>query len=265
MNEKLNKISEWIKSQGYPLEMYCRNELAKSKFNAVQSLKYEDTETKKIREIDILATKFIYLNNVTFNFSLVIECKLTKDKPWLVFTNEVAKDRSREITQNSFCTQNGISLLNKAPLLQEFSLFKYNEKSIGFNITQCFTNGKDVPYEALMSTQSACEFLVRKSNESGRAFCNFYFPVIVIDAELYKCFTDENNDISIEQINTEKIMTIRSYTNRPYTLHTVVTKDSLATFASDLSAELDTLMERIKDDFLYISEHFPRNFGSTFI
>ena len=259
MEEKIKKISDWIKDQGYPLEMYCENILSAKGFTVVQSLHYEDDETKKYREIDILATIYKTHNDATFNFSIVVECKLSKDKPWLLFARKPHKDRKEEILSNAFTTYNGKELMNRSVEFGKFSLLKFNNEMVGFNLTQCFTTGKDIPYQAIMGTINACEHLVKKSNNSMKKFCNFYFPVVVIDGELYKCYTNTDNDLSIESTEMEKLLTMRSYSERASILHTIVTRNGFKSFVDGLATELNEFIAKLESDIHYVSCTRPSN------
>lgn len=255
--EKERNIINWIKLQGYPFEMYCSNILTQNGFVAVQALNYEDLESGKLREIDIVAHKIVTVDGVSFNISLVIECKVSKKNPWILFSNKSLYHNSFNVLQNPFATDNGIKLVKLAETkFAGFSLFKMNDQ-IGFNLTQGFTNGKDVTFEALMSTQNACLFLIDRSNKSYKPFCNIYFPVIAIDAEFYKCFPTTADEIDLEKIEIEKLLTFRSFSNRPNTLHTIVTKEYFPTFIANLSTEIDTFFANCKPEFEEIAKKYP--------
>jgi len=259
MNNKISKIAEWISEQGYPLEMYCENILSLNNFSVMQSLHYEDEETKKYREIDLLATRYFTLNGVTFNFSIVVECKLSRDKPWLLFSRRQHMDHKEEIIKDIFTTINGKLLMTKTNELNNLSLLNYDSDKIGFNLTQCFTSGKDIPYQAIMSTVNACEYLVNKSNTSKRPFCNFYFPVIVIDSEMYNCRTGLGEDLEIRSIEIGKLLSVRSYSDRPSILYTIVTKTGFKAFVENLSNEFTELFKNLTPAFQYVSDTRPSN------
>jgi hypothetical protein len=264
MDTKIKNITEWIKDQGYPLEMYCENLLSENSFNVIQSLHYEDEETKKYREIDILATKFKIHNNVTFNFSIVIECKLSKEKPWLLFVRKPHMDYKEEVLKDVFMTYNGRILVAKSTEIKSLSLLTINSEKIGFNLTQCFTSGKDIPYQALMSTINACEYLVRKSDSSTKNFCNFYFPVIVIDTDLYECQSTVADDITIYKVEASKLLTIRSYSDRSSILHSIVTKTGFKSFVESLSIEIESMISKMNAEFEHVSVTRPSNSNPHF-
>lgn len=264
MSDKQKNILKWINEQGYPFEMFCKNMLSKHGFSVVQSPYYEDMETSKFREMDFLATKFKIVNGVTFNISLVIECKTSRDKPWIIFTSNAYKGAKDEIPEYIFGTTNAKVLLNNAPIIKEFSLLRFNPKAVGFNVTQCFTQGKDIPFECVSNTSKACEYLVKKSIESYRPFCNFYFPVVAIDAEFYNCSSNSESELELTNTDIQKLITVKSYSRRKYTLHNLVTKTKFEEFSKKLSIEIDQLFENINSQMITISIEHPGNLKPPF-
>lgn len=81
------KIKDWIKKEGYPLEFSVAHDFKKRGFSVEQSHFVKDSEGK-IREVDVLATQNILVGNSILRILHVVECKWSKDKPWILFADE---------------------------------------------------------------------------------------------------------------------------------------------------------------------------------
>jgi len=83
------KIVNWLESQGYPLEMIVALAFEKAGISVSSSEYYEDPGSGEPREIDVSASRrYLIGKHNLFDTSCQIECKLSRDKPWIVFTSE---------------------------------------------------------------------------------------------------------------------------------------------------------------------------------
>jgi len=83
------KIAEWLKTQGYPLEMEVAHIFKDAGFEVSSAEYYVDAEEQKPREIDVLASMSVQIQGTLFQLAYVVECKSPKESPWVSF-------RSRE-------------------------------------------------------------------------------------------------------------------------------------------------------------------------
>jgi hypothetical protein len=81
----INKVREWIDTQGYPFEMIVAKAFRNAGFTVAQSVYYIDKETDQPREIDVIAHHSVQVEGKTFYIVFVIECKSSKGKPWIAF------------------------------------------------------------------------------------------------------------------------------------------------------------------------------------
>ena len=97
MTSSLNietKITEWLEKQGYPLEMLVAQAFQKEDFLVSLSDFYEDFETKSQREIDVTALRWSDFDKpVVLQVCCRIECKLARDKPWILFVSQAQPER----------------------------------------------------------------------------------------------------------------------------------------------------------------------------
>lgn len=78
-------VLEWLDKQEYPLEMRVAREFQSHGFAVIQSEYYESGESKS-REIDVVAYKQRSFGSLLTRFTLVVECKSSKQKPWILFS-----------------------------------------------------------------------------------------------------------------------------------------------------------------------------------
>src|SRR4051812_9407117 len=96
MEDLKSKVSDWLEKEGYPLEMHVAAEFIKAGFQVAQSVFYVDEETKSTREVDLMAFINYPIGTGWLTFSIVIECKASKSKPWIAFiTNDTTNDALR--------------------------------------------------------------------------------------------------------------------------------------------------------------------------
>lgn len=84
------KVEDWLREQGYPLELRTARTLRRQGWHLHHSRRYKDPILGKEREIDLLA---FYDDRGAdpaprIHGHFVIECKWTPKKPWVLFTAE---------------------------------------------------------------------------------------------------------------------------------------------------------------------------------
>ena len=134
------KIIEWLNSQGYPLEMAVAQLFRNSGFWVIQSDFYEDKESGKKREIDIVAhvskqSEVLLPLNFGFSVGCCVECKLGKDKPWLLLTSKVLP--RYDIRDLAITSDYGFKVLTKALGLSEIKNLNLMQNiNYGYGLTQ---------------------------------------------------------------------------------------------------------------------------------
>jgi len=81
------KLHTWLEAQGYPLEMRVAKAFQIAGARVIQSEYYTDPSTEESREIDVVADWQTRIDNLLVRVSFVIECKSSKDKPWILFVS----------------------------------------------------------------------------------------------------------------------------------------------------------------------------------
>lgn len=258
MTEELtNKIAKWLSDQGYPLEMRVASAAQEKGFRVVQSEYFNDPETGDSRELDVLAYKQKRISGVLIRVSLLIECKRSSDKPWVLFTSNKSLANPAKVVQRA---ANGLgrNFLIKAcqnENVQNLPIFYIPERP-AYGVTQAFTTGKDICYSSVMSVSKAAfssvyEIDSRKEEEKkgNKLFrrveniCSIVFPVVVVDGALYEAYLDEEANVSVEEAESGTLLWRNSLVGMPHTIVNVVTESALARFLDDAISSIDRIFD----------------------
>jgi hypothetical protein len=83
----IKSIEEWLERAGYPLELAITKTLRELDFTCFKSMLYQDWESNKAREIDLIAEAAVFNGDNYLQGTLVIECKKST-KPFVVLCDD---------------------------------------------------------------------------------------------------------------------------------------------------------------------------------
>ena len=260
MNEKEKSLKKWILKNGYPFEMKVANLFQKKGFKITQSILYNDIETNKYREIDIISYYGKVINGVSFNFSFVIECKKSTDKPWLVFKNDKLIN-SKLDRFRPFATRSAEILFNKTNVdeNQQFNNMFPDINNAGYNVVIAYRDGKDVAYNSSLSLLKACSYIKDKFNDSLLKQCNFYIPLIVIEGELYDARLNVEEEIDFELVDSSTFMNTKIFNEEDSTTITIASSKNLNYFIDALKHSIDMFFEEYSKEIEEVSKSNPTN------
>jgi hypothetical protein len=257
---KYQNIKNWIKKNGYPFEMQVAKSFKKAGFEISQSVMFKDEESGKYRETDLIAHETKNIKNVWFNISFIVECKKSNEKPWIVFKNSeqytLINKRYPVLISN-----NGQKLIESIIKFSDFrSPLLFPEiKDSGYNIVTAFNSKSDTAYSASQSVIKACEYLLKKSNESSKRFCNLYVPIIAIEGDLFESFLDSGNNIELQQVNSSSIISTKSFEEQNSNLLRIVTSSYLDDYTEGLKCQITELLEKYSKQLEVSLNNHPTN------
>lgn len=260
-NEPLHKkVIEWLTNEGYPLEFYTASILEKHRYEVRQGFYVRDTQSNLPREIDVLASVTTMMDQ-SFSFLRVIhliECKWSKDKPWIIFTS-----KNSMISPAACITQTMGSEAGRAALwalagnkeLQSLDAF-VTPVNPGYNGRQAFTKGNDVFFGAMQSVTSAALSLA-KYYDNGEKAANgapdaavVIFPIIVVDGQLYEVtFDADSNQLVVNEVDRIRIHWKGAELWKPHATIDLVSASRLDTFASQRMKEMPILIRHMRKTF----------------
>ena len=193
------KIEDWLVSQGYPLEMRVAAEWRNGGFGVTQAHYYSDPENATLREIDIVASCEDWTGCINIEF--VTECKVSKKNLWLLFSSKHMLEGFNRLFGYCINSESARTKLIKKgidPIMGLPWMKKMGRTAYG--MTQAFTTGEDVTFEASTSVLKAA--IARKKvfdSQDWKPFV-FVFPAIVVDGLVFNCFLDDAGQLSIEPV-----------------------------------------------------------------
>jgi hypothetical protein len=256
-----SKINDWLEKEGYPLEMRVAYSIRKhSNLSVGQGWFYEDAESGRSREIDVICTASDPMQTAEINF--VFECKATK-KPWVLFSSETAASGRHRL--HSFGIISGDSF--RAIYDQTFGLDRdvyieeckkipwlWKDDMMGYSIAQAFDGNKDVPYNGTLSAFKAALWLKDNSlwiDPKHRKFA-ISFPVVVTSSPLYECSLDKGGNQNLRQID-HGFLFFKQFINTSHSVCvSIVTEDYLESFikeCSEVSNKMLTVMSPAIEEY----------------
>src|ERR1035437_4845561 len=137
----IDQIKNWLKDQGFPLEMQTASAFRKAGFEVTQSNLYTDLDTKKPREIDVFAADKDYVGVTQIAF--IVECKSSK-KPWLLLTDPEALTGHNRVRSFAFVNQNAIKAMIEDPvfdsLMEQCPWFRKENELAGYSLRSTFSD-----------------------------------------------------------------------------------------------------------------------------
>lgn len=194
------KVGDWLSTEGYPLEFRTADGFQKAGFKVLQGQHVRDPQVNKLRETDVIAMHSIHVQDSLLRVVQVIECKWSKDKPWVVFTSTESRMAPAACVAQSIATEAGQAILWAIagnPVLDSLELFAVSERA-GFGGRQAFTKDSDRFYNAMQSVTTACSLLMEDYDALSAEVADpleyavFGFPIIVLDGELFEAHYDSN-------------------------------------------------------------------------
>lgn len=261
-SELSKRLSKWLEREGYPLEMMVAQTFRRAGFVTIQSEFYDDPETGKSREIDVSAWMQRELHDILVRVQFCIECKLSKDKPWVMFTSSDIR-----LADPARISQRAASILGLALLVSisqredicNLPVFQIPERP-GYALTQAFSTGHDVPYTAVISAAKASLAEAKDANRWSRTVgpaCEIVFPVVVIDGLLFECYLKEAGEVVVEEIEAGTLVWRSPVVGMPHTIVQVVTLPAIGNFVREAFETSYALLEKCENEILELSKKIP--------
>jgi len=193
------KLEDWLREQGYPLEMRAARTFQKRGWFLHHSRRYKDPNLSKEREIDLLAFNDDPTKRVHGHF--VIECKWSPQKPWVLF---MATQQSLNPAGHFNSTPSTASITKEIQSLKSedvsaFPLFAGIQE--GYALVQAFSKDAaiDAAYSAVQGAIAAADYFARDMSETT-SHRIIYVPTVLLDGDLFRCSLSENGDVTVQPL-----------------------------------------------------------------
>jgi hypothetical protein len=241
-----SKMRRWLLQTGFPLEMEAASVFRNSGFEVRQSGTFVDLESKKGREIDVVASDPDLIGIV--NISFVIECKASPN-PWIVLASQDALANFNRLFAFSVLSPDALEACASRLRLSCSAIERYlmRPDKGGYGFRQAFGKGDDAAYTAAMAAIKGCHDLARKGDGDFPVF-TFTFPVIVVDAPLFECSRKDDGEIELTRVKVSEFLFSAHVPERVSTCVKVVHREHLPTFASEMKQLADAIRLEFKKE-----------------
>lgn len=241
-------VKKWLTKHGYPLELQAARRFQEAGFDVWHSAFYEDPGTGKPREVDIVASKDAFGGRWGLRVTFVVECKSGQNQAWLLLGGLASRvdgaGRLTSAVQSPRARTLGPFLRRKSPV-PEATLWKRSERPAR-GLIRVGQGNEDVAYAALMSVVAAAVGQLqfsRQLEESGDQMAEFVFPVLVVDAPLYRLSLGDADDTVLEPVTNGCVSWRHPSIARPLTVIDVVPLEDLGAFVSEAMDCVEQLLE----------------------
>ena len=242
-----DKVKQWVEMEGYPLEFSTAHKFKKRKFSVEQSYFAKDKDGKA-REVDVLATVNYPQGRSFLRIKHVVECKWSKDKPWVLFKDE-KRFTTSALAAQLISSSAGQAIAWVAAGSEEFkSLDIFREDGFSFSGRQAFSKGNDLFYQAVQGVVSNCLNITRAYDDYGfkpedHLLAVIALPVIVVEGSLFEAtYASGSDELKLENISHARLRWAGNEGRRLNTIIDIVTSDYLDAFLDNREKELNILM-----------------------
>jgi hypothetical protein len=264
-----DKISSWLKSEGYPTEFRTANVFRRHKFHAQQGTYVRGDADGPKREIDVLASVTDRAPDYPpglLRIAYVVECKWSMDKPWVVFTSPTQRMAPSACIAQTIASKLGEAIawvMAGDEKLHALHTFTTPDEG-GFGGRQAFSKGNDPFYAAVQAAVGNCISYVREYDvhhmegrmpEAGV----LAFPIVVVEGDIYRAYFDACNDeVKITPTDNVRCHWKGSPSREFFATVDVVSMKSLDSFVQQRSQELKEVllpsMQRTYDELKALAE-----------
>jgi len=214
-NKLADKVLDWLNTQGYPLEFQTAAAFERRNFDVTPSMYQPDPISGSLREVDVVANlsmerprdsagRYRYVR-----VEYAIECKYTKDKPWVVFASRAAAMAPSARIAHTIASPLGATIMWTLAGdlgLQALDIFSSPSRP-AFGGRQVFDKDRDAFYSAVQSVVAAARALADRYApepedplEEALSSGVVVFPVVIIEGHLFESWLDRKaNKIVVEE------------------------------------------------------------------
>jgi hypothetical protein len=260
-----DNVKLWLNEQGYPTEFKTANVCSNHGFRVWQGSHVRDPNTNIPREIDVLATADYLFEDHLIRVEHVIECKWSRDKPWIVFTSHTGRMASSACVAQTIGNLLGsaaIWMLAGDARLHTLDVF-YTPERPGFGGRQAFSKNIDLFYSAVSATAELSHFLASKGdpknfqNDAAPRNLVLTFPVVVVEGLLYEAYFDESADgISLEEKRRVRLHWRGAPSSDLITTIDIVSLDHLDEFMALRAEQMKPLLAALHEATVNIDQCF---------
>lgn len=248
----IDKLEDWLSKQGYPTEMAVAQALVQQDFDVITSDYYTDPNEKKMREIDVVATRATEVDQDVLRLSWVIECKSAKKYPWILLSPTelvIGPEEQLAARPTSALAGDVLRHMDKATDRNNAHEIFMPLEPLGASLVPAFT-GSDSAFTALCSCVKASDYRIKRANESLSPYVSSWligeiaFPTIVIEGKLFHAWFSEKGEVRIAEIESGTVVWRNEAFGIPRILVSVYTLSHFRRIVAQLANSADRFLDK---------------------
>jgi hypothetical protein len=257
----IERVKKWLLAEGFPFEMQVADFLSSLGFSVLQGRYYVDQNANKPREIDVTAQyrQWNGEKGTSLSVTLVIECKYTRDKPWVVLKSNDDQKCSIVGANTSRIAANEAGRVlfgNLEPDNSKAESFSGGPKTTGYSVLAAFRGGGavDEAFAAPLAVAKACRALAVKSGETaalskalGIVEYQVWIPVVVVDGPLFSASLIGSREVGVEPITWARLLLKNPDAGGEETSIDIVTEDGLQQLSGELRAHFIATLRAVAE------------------
>ncbi len=254
----LSRVSAWLSNEGYPLEFAVAEEFESHGFRVFQGFYTEAEGVHPPREIDVLAEITRHAEDSLIRAGFVVECKVSKKKPWVLFTGGGGISSAACAAQSIGSELGEVLLWKEAghPFVQEAEQFSSGPQT-AFGGRQAFSDKRDVLFDAMrkvvgdsVSTAKRHDSRNETHLKAGRLpeSALIVFPMIVVDGALIQARKGAGQTLDVAEVQTARLHWRGAGQHRfAHATIDIVQADYLGSFLDKRTGEVRAVLNLMSD------------------
>jgi hypothetical protein len=261
-----HKVGNWLKHEGYPLEFRVAHRFREAGFKVLQGTHLPDAHLGKSREIDVIGLKSLEVADTTLYFVCLVECKWSKNKPWIFFSSSDRDRGGSPLISTTIASHLGeavLHILAADEQVQKDPYFKtLQQTAYGGRVAFTKDSDADLFYSTVQSVVSK-SMLAAKADDSEAVgdsmpdFGSIIFPVIVVEGEIFQATYNPQTD-NVDLTKCEQVRLRWSSRGTSDHAINIVRFESLATFVGDLAKTINAMLDKAKPIIDQLAECFAQ-------
>jgi hypothetical protein len=246
------RVRRWFAGSGYPLEMRVASLISQRGFSVYQSDYYLDPDLKEQREIDVVGLDELRIDGGRFRLTVAIECKTSRDKPWLVLSSAQSDRDGPKHVEDRSASRAGMEFLRRVcdrSDIQELAIFRQPARN-GYSVVRAFGEGPDIPYAAMMSASKAARAIAEEASHvrADYVVAEIILPVVVLDGRLFEAYLTRDGETIMSETSRALVYWRNPVAGNIHSVVSVMTFTALDSFVDDVRVGFDTLVSSCRNE-----------------
>lgn len=250
------RLLGWLEKQGYPLELKVGNVLGYLDWFVDYNRYYEDPVTSKTREIDLFAYRGSFDSDLSLWINMVIECKMSREKPWIVLASEspfpadsllpgiLAQEIHNEFLRSRE-PSNSLEILSRPRRIGHGVVRGFSDSGTG-DPTSAYSGVQTAVTAATIIADERTRTAIKLSPETSEYSFDLVVPVVVLDGLLFEYWVTSQSTPILQEVDYSFVLVPDPLQPDELVACFIVRHEYLSTFATTIIhdvCEMESVLE----------------------